>query len=156
MPAEEVGMVFGDGLGTENDDLREAQAVRGMLSGAAAPFTATTSAIGYTGAVSGVFSLIHSLFAIRSRDRSRPGQLRRARPTLSRPLPASARADAVPAGGRVEQPARGEERGHGRGIGSQVSAQIGLLLLAVSASVPAFLLIRLFVRQDRLIFVPVP
>jgi pimeloyl-ACP methyl ester carboxylesterase len=37
-----------------------------------------------------------------------------------------------------------------------VSAQIGLLLLAVSASVPAFLLIRLFVRQDRLIFRPGP
>jgi uncharacterized protein len=37
-----------------------------------------------------------------------------------------------------------------------VSAQIGLLLLAVIASVPAFLLVRLFVRQDRLIFRPGP
>jgi 3-oxoacyl-[acyl-carrier-protein] synthase II len=61
---EEVGVVFGDGLGTENDDLREAQAVHGLFSRAAVPFTAATSAIGYTGAVSGVFSLIHSLFAV--------------------------------------------------------------------------------------------
>jgi 3-oxoacyl-[acyl-carrier-protein] synthase II len=61
---EEVGAVFGDGLGTEDDDLREALAVCGMLEGAAVPFTAATSAIGCTGAVSGVFSLIHSLFSV--------------------------------------------------------------------------------------------
>ena len=62
-PAD-VGVVFGDGLGTEVDDRREAEAVLGMVSGVAVPFTAATSAIGYTGAAGGVFSLIHGVLAV--------------------------------------------------------------------------------------------
>ncbi len=58
-PAE-VGAIFGDGLATELDDLREADAVRGLWPDAAPPFTAATSGTGFTGAASGVFSLVHA------------------------------------------------------------------------------------------------
>lgn len=60
-----LGAVFGDGLGTEDDDLREAAALERVLGGAAVPFTAATAAIGFTGAASGVFSLSHCLIALR-------------------------------------------------------------------------------------------
>jgi 3-oxoacyl-[acyl-carrier-protein] synthase II len=63
--ATELGAVFGDGLATEVDDIRESDAVNGLLNGAEVPFTAATSAIGYTGAASGVFSLVHAMVALR-------------------------------------------------------------------------------------------
>ncbi len=63
-PAE-LGAIFGDGLATELDDIRESDAVGRVLDGAKVPFTAPTSAIGYTGAASGVFSLLHALVAVR-------------------------------------------------------------------------------------------
>src|SRR5205814_7179964 len=65
VPATELGAVFGDGLATELDDIRESDAVAGLLGGAEVPFTAATSAIGYTGAASGVFSLVHAMVALR-------------------------------------------------------------------------------------------
>lgn len=63
--AAELGAVFGDGLATDVDDLREAAAVGRLLDGSEVPFTAPTSAIGYTGAASGVFSLVHAVLALR-------------------------------------------------------------------------------------------
>jgi 3-oxoacyl-[acyl-carrier-protein] synthase II len=64
---DKLGAIFGDGLATELDDIRESDTVARLLDGAEVPFTAPTSAIGYTGAASGVFSLIHALFALRRR-----------------------------------------------------------------------------------------
>lgn len=61
----ELGAIFGDGLATEVDDIRESDAVARLLEGDEVPFTAPTSAIGYTGAASGVFSLVHALLALR-------------------------------------------------------------------------------------------
>jgi len=65
-PAGEVGAIFGDGLATELDDLREANAVRELFrdQAPAAPFTAATSATGFTGAASGVFSLVHAVMGM--------------------------------------------------------------------------------------------
>jgi 3-oxoacyl-[acyl-carrier-protein] synthase II len=62
---DELGAIFGDGLATELDDIRESKAIASLLDGAEVPFTASTSAIGYTGAASGVFSLIHAVLALR-------------------------------------------------------------------------------------------
>lgn len=64
---EEVGVIFGDGLGTEPDDLREASAVERLCPEPTVHFTAATSAIGFTGAASGVFSLVHAVMAVRER-----------------------------------------------------------------------------------------
>jgi 3-oxoacyl-(acyl-carrier-protein) synthase len=61
-PAD-LGAVFGDGLGTVRDDLREGHAVR-LLGAPEAPVTAATSAIGFTGAASGMFSLVHAALAL--------------------------------------------------------------------------------------------
>jgi 3-oxoacyl-(acyl-carrier-protein) synthase len=61
----ELGAIFGDGLGTVADDLRESRAAAALLNGSAVPFTAATSALGYTGAASGTFSLVHALLALR-------------------------------------------------------------------------------------------
>ena len=61
----ELGAVFGDGLATELDDIRESNAVAGLLNGAEVPFTAATGAIGYTGAASGAFSLVHAMVSLR-------------------------------------------------------------------------------------------
>ena len=63
--ADELGAIFGDGLATEVDDVREASVVAALLDGAAVPLTASTGAIGYTGAASGVFSLAHALLSLR-------------------------------------------------------------------------------------------
>ncbi len=63
-PVEELRAVFGDGLATELDDVREADVLRRVVREAPVPFTAATSAIGFTGAASGVFSLIHAAMAI--------------------------------------------------------------------------------------------
>jgi 3-oxoacyl-[acyl-carrier-protein] synthase II len=62
---DELGAVFGDGLATEVDDIRESRAVASLVDGAETPVAATTGAIGYTGAGSGVFSLVHAAFALR-------------------------------------------------------------------------------------------
>jgi 3-oxoacyl-[acyl-carrier-protein] synthase II len=61
----ELGAVFGDGLGTEVDDIRESTAVAHLVEGAETPIAAPTAAIGYTGAASGVFSLVHAAVALR-------------------------------------------------------------------------------------------
>jgi 3-oxoacyl-[acyl-carrier-protein] synthase II len=63
--SDALGAVFGDGLATELDDIRESDAVARLLAGAEVPFTAPTSAIGYTGAASGVFSLVHGFVSLR-------------------------------------------------------------------------------------------
>jgi 3-oxoacyl-(acyl-carrier-protein) synthase len=63
-PAGDVAAIFGDGLGTVIDDLREADAIRAQWPEPAAAFTAATSAIGFTGAASGVFSLVHAAMAM--------------------------------------------------------------------------------------------
>jgi len=61
---KDLGVVFGDGLGTEIDDLREASALHMVLNGTRVPFTAATSAIGFTGTASGVISLAHAALAL--------------------------------------------------------------------------------------------
>lgn len=62
--AERLGAVFVDGLGTREDDRREAGAVQEVLEGAAIPVSAATGAMGFTGAASGVFSLVHAVLAL--------------------------------------------------------------------------------------------
>ena len=64
--ADELGAVFADGLGTEQDDLREAGVLEKLLLDAPVPVTAPTAAIGFTGAASGAFSLAHAALAMRS------------------------------------------------------------------------------------------
>lgn len=62
---EELDAVFGDGLATEEDDLREAAAWQLLAPGPArAVFTAATPALGFTGAASGSLSLAHALLAM--------------------------------------------------------------------------------------------
>ncbi len=58
----DLGAVFTDGLGTRDDDLREARALRAL--GSVAPVTAATSAVGFTGAAGGVVSLAHAALAV--------------------------------------------------------------------------------------------
>jgi 3-oxoacyl-[acyl-carrier-protein] synthase II len=60
---EAVTTVYGDGLGTALDDRREAAALTGLFGERPAAFSAPTSAIGFTGAGSGVFSLVHAALA---------------------------------------------------------------------------------------------
>jgi 3-oxoacyl-(acyl-carrier-protein) synthase len=62
---DRMGAVFGDGLGTRIDDLREAAAIRSVLGDATVPFTAATPAMGYTGAAGGVFNLVHAALSLR-------------------------------------------------------------------------------------------
>lgn len=63
-PATRLGAVFGDGLATSADDLREAQALGSLDGGAPITFTASTACLGFTGAASGCFSLIHGLMSL--------------------------------------------------------------------------------------------
>jgi 3-oxoacyl-[acyl-carrier-protein] synthase II len=56
--------VYGDGLGTQVDDQREALALQRLFGARPVGFSAPTRAIGFTGAGSGVFSLIHAALAI--------------------------------------------------------------------------------------------
>lgn len=62
------GAVFGQGLGTPEDDRREAAVHRrifgGGADGDAVPFTSATGALGWTGAASGAFALVHALRAV--------------------------------------------------------------------------------------------
>ena len=61
---EEIDALFGDGLATEEEDLMETEAVQ--LSGSSsALFTAATAALGFTGAASGPFSLLHAVEGMR-------------------------------------------------------------------------------------------
>ncbi len=62
---QDVDAIFGDGLATEVDDLREADAIRRFQGDSPALYTAATGAMGFAGAVSGVFSLIHALMTLR-------------------------------------------------------------------------------------------
>ncbi|MGH2537011.1 MAG: beta-ketoacyl synthase N-terminal-like domain-containing protein [Candidatus Promineifilaceae bacterium] len=61
-----LGALFMDGLGTAEDDIREAQVAHEVTGGAPVPVTAATPAIGYTGAAGGLFSLVHALLALRA------------------------------------------------------------------------------------------
>jgi len=62
---DQVGVIFADGLATRNDDLREASVVQALDKQASIPVTTATGAMGFTGAASGVFSLIHALMALK-------------------------------------------------------------------------------------------
>lgn len=64
-PAGRVDAVFLDGLGTRDDDPREATAVREALGPVTPPVTAATAAIGFTGAAAGCFSLAHAVLSLR-------------------------------------------------------------------------------------------
>ena len=59
----ELDAVFGDGLALETDDLQESAAWR-ALGAPQAVFTAATPAVGFTGAASGILSLVHALMAM--------------------------------------------------------------------------------------------
>lgn len=63
--ADDVDAVFLDGLGTRDDDAREAMAARKALGSALPTFTAATPAIGFTGAATGCFSLAHAALSLR-------------------------------------------------------------------------------------------
>jgi 3-oxoacyl-(acyl-carrier-protein) synthase len=54
--------LFGQGIGTPEDDRREAAVAR--AAGGGAPLTAATAALGYTGAASGVLALAHALWSL--------------------------------------------------------------------------------------------
>lgn len=55
--------VFGQGLGSPRDDVAEAATVRDVV-GFDVPLTGATAAIGYTGAASGAFAVVHATAAI--------------------------------------------------------------------------------------------
>ncbi len=61
----EVDIVFGDGLATEAHDTRELQAAWRVFGGGGQLYTAAAGAIGFTGAASGTFSLLHAAMAMR-------------------------------------------------------------------------------------------
>lgn len=63
--AQDVDAIFGDGLATEADDLREADAIRRLAGDDLPLFTAATGSVGFAGAVGGIFSLIHALMTLR-------------------------------------------------------------------------------------------
>ncbi len=62
------GAVFGQGVGTLDDDRREAAVHRRLFAAAegetAVPFTSATGALGWTGAASGAFAVVHALRAL--------------------------------------------------------------------------------------------
>jgi 3-oxoacyl-(acyl-carrier-protein) synthase len=93
---DRVDAVFGDAFALPDDDRREVSAYRAIFDSAAPPFTAATPALGFPGAASGVFSVVHACFAIALRtlpplancdaanapglplvDQARPADLRR-------------------------------------------------------------------------------
>jgi 3-oxoacyl-[acyl-carrier-protein] synthase II len=63
-PAD-LGVIFGDGLATKEDDLREASVVNRLVGDTPVPFVASTGALGFTGAASGAFYLAHAMMALR-------------------------------------------------------------------------------------------
>jgi len=62
---EDIGLVVGDGLGSELDDLREASAFEAIQEGGPAVFTSSTASLGFTGTASGAFSFVHACLAIK-------------------------------------------------------------------------------------------
>jgi 3-oxoacyl-[acyl-carrier-protein] synthase II len=62
---EELGAIFGDGLGTPESDLVEGGVVHRLVGESEVLFTAATGALGYSGAATGVFSLVHGALALR-------------------------------------------------------------------------------------------
>jgi 3-oxoacyl-[acyl-carrier-protein] synthase II len=62
---EDVGLIVGDGLGADLDDLREASAIEAIQDGAPAVFAASTASLGFTGAASGAFSFVHACLALK-------------------------------------------------------------------------------------------
>jgi 3-oxoacyl-[acyl-carrier-protein] synthase II len=62
--AREVDAVFGDGTAVADDDERECRAYERVFGDSGPAFTAATGAIGYTGAASGAFSLVHACLAL--------------------------------------------------------------------------------------------
>ncbi|MDQ3927529.1 MAG: hypothetical protein M3328_00120, partial [Chloroflexota bacterium] len=61
---EQLGVIFGDGLATQADDLGEAAVVRNLVGNAPVEFTASTPLIGFVGAASGAFSLVHATLSL--------------------------------------------------------------------------------------------
>jgi 3-oxoacyl-[acyl-carrier-protein] synthase II len=59
----EPDVLFGQGLGTVEDDRREARAAHALF-GRRVPLTAATGALGYTGAAGGIFSFAHALWSL--------------------------------------------------------------------------------------------
>ena len=62
---DDLGAIYGDGLATVEADLMEAAVVQTVVGDARVPFTAATGALGYAGAASGVFSLVHAVLSVR-------------------------------------------------------------------------------------------
>ncbi|MDQ5822895.1 MAG: hypothetical protein M3441_01620 [Chloroflexota bacterium] len=60
----QLGVIFGDGLATEADDIGEAAVVRNLVGSAPVEFTAATPLIGFVGAASGAFSLVHAALGL--------------------------------------------------------------------------------------------
>lgn len=63
--AAELGVIFGDGMATVEDDLAEAAAARRLVGDGPTRFTAATGSLGFAGAASSAFSLIHALLGMR-------------------------------------------------------------------------------------------
>lgn len=61
----EVNAVFGDGTAVSMDDHREIVAYQETFGDLGVPFTAATPSIGYVGAASGAFGLLHAFSSIR-------------------------------------------------------------------------------------------
>lgn len=59
-------VVMGDGLGIGDDDSRETAVAKEIALPECPRYTASTGALGFTGAASGVFSLVHALLSIRN------------------------------------------------------------------------------------------
>lgn len=62
-PAD-LGVIFGDGLAVAEDDVREGNALRAVLGGRRVAFHGSTASIGFTGAASGAFSVVHAAMAL--------------------------------------------------------------------------------------------
>jgi 3-oxoacyl-[acyl-carrier-protein] synthase II len=60
----QLGAIYCDGLATQADDVREASVARRVSGDVPVPVTACTASLGFTGAASGVFSLIHAVLAL--------------------------------------------------------------------------------------------
>jgi len=62
----EVDAVFGDGTAVCADDARECRAYRSVFTDSSPAFTAASAAIGYAGAASGAFALVHAFLALKN------------------------------------------------------------------------------------------
>lgn len=61
---DDIDVVFGDGVATEQGDIHESAAVQGLSEGREVPFCAATGQMGYTGAASGAFSLVNAALSM--------------------------------------------------------------------------------------------